>query len=207
LWRAFAEDALPQAAAFARAGGHAVVWVHGRRSRAAWLLLPCDRRGQARPLSRWVMLMFGRRTYGLVRSRPAQGVGLLRVPRRFEPDVVTWCDRDAGWRGATRQLTLDCTSCGACCRGCRPVLRPSDLARWRAAGRADLAGRAFTRRSAGVVFLRLRETDNACVHLDGARCTIYPLRPFVCRLFPVGCEGCLEARRQTFGIDDRAAAP
>jgi Fe-S-cluster containining protein len=149
--------------------------------------------------------MFRRRSYGLVRSRPASGLALLRVPRACEPDVVTWCERDEAWPGSTRSIALDCTACGACCHGCRPVLRPDDLARWRAAGRPDLLGRRYVRRSGGVSVLGMRAADGACVHLNGARCDIYPIRPMVCRFFPMGSEGCLEARRLHFGLVDGRA--
>jgi hypothetical protein len=205
LWRAFPEAELASGAAFVRAGGHAAVSVEGRAAPAIWLLLPCGADGTLPALSRWVVLMLGRRTYSIVRSAPARGLALLRVPRRFESKVSAWCDRDAHWTGSTRTISLDCTSCGACCVGCRPVLGPPDITRWRRAGRADLARRSYTRRHGGFLMLRLRESDNACVHLDGRSCGIYPLRPYVCRVFPVGCEGCLDARRLELGIVDGAA--
>ena len=202
LWRAFPESSFPAAVRHVQAGGNAVVWEEVRAAERAWLLLPCEPDGSVRPLSHWTILMFGRRSYGLVRSPDARGLALLRVPRRFEADVEAWCVRDAAWRGATRRIALDCTACGACCHGCRPVLRPGDLQRWRTAGRRDLLTRRYVRRSGGALVLRQRESGGACVHLRGARCDIYPLRPLVCRIFPVGSEGCLEARRLRFGLVD-----
>ena len=204
LWRAFPEESLTGAAAFVRAGGHGVVWAPGRARPAAWLLLPCGTDGTLSPLSQWVVMILGRRTYALVSSRPARGLALLRVPRRFEQRVSGWCERDETWPGATRTIALDCTACGACCVGCRAVLRPPDLTRWHRAGRTDLAARSYIRRQNGRLLLRLRDSDNACVHLDQKSCGIYPLRPYVCRIFPVGSEGCLDARRIVLGAVDGA---
>ena len=204
VWRAFPEDSLTRAAAFVRAGGHGVVWAPGRARPAAWLLLPCGADGILPPLSEWVVLMLGRQTYGVVRSRPARGLGLLRVPRHYESKVSAWCERDRSWLGATRTISLDCTTCGVCCIGCRPVIQPSDVKRWHRDGRADLGARNYVRRQGGKLLLRMRNNDNACVHLDQKRCGIYPLRPNVCRIFPVGCEGCLDARRLELDIVDGA---
>jgi uncharacterized protein len=204
LWRAFPEDSLTHAAAFVRAGGHGVVWAPGRARPAAWLLLPCGPDGILAPLSLWVVILLGRRTYGVVRSRPARGLALLRVPRRSEQRVSDWCARDQTFVGATRTIALDCTACGACCVGCRPILRPPDVTRWRRAGRADLAAPSYIRRQGGRLLLRLSDTDHSCVHLDQKRCGIYPLRPYVCRIFPVGSEGCLDARRIVLGAVDGA---
>lgn len=200
LWKAFSEGSLARAAAFARAGGHAVVWAPGRRP-SAWVLMPCTTVGVSE-LSRWVLVLFGRRTYGKVRRAPARGLALIRVSRRFERHVSAFCHRDSRWRGATRTMTLDCTSCGACCHDCRPQLLPSDLTRFRRAGRIDLANRQNTRQYRGKRVIRLRPIDQACIHLDGCRCSIYPIRPYACRVFPVGCESCLKARADALHIVD-----
>lgn len=201
LWRAFPEASLVRAAAFARAGGHAVIWAPARRLPAAWLLMPCTKDGLS-PLSRWVLVLLGRRSYGEVQVEPAKGLALIKVARRFHPRLAAWCHRDAHWRAATRTITLDCTSCGACCHNCRAMLLPPDLTRWRKAGRADLAGGRYIRRSRGQLVIRLRPTDQGCVHLDGRLCGIYPLRPYACRIFPPGSESCLSARRSVFGLVD-----
>ena len=202
VWKAFPEASLSRAAAFARAGGHAVVWEPGHTP-SAWLLMPCTKAGLSE-LSRWVLVLLGRRTFGKVRGAPARGLALIRVPRRFQSRVAAWCHRDSRWRGATRAIALECTSCGACCHGCRPTLLPPDLTRWRKAGRLDLASRRYTRKSQGHLIIRLRPVDNGCVHLDGRRCGIYPLRPYACSIFPPGCESCLSVRATTFGIVDGA---
>jgi Fe-S-cluster containining protein len=194
---------LVRAAAFARAGGHAVIWAPARRSPAAWLLMPCTKDGLPL-LSRWVLVLLGRRTYGEVQVEPAKGLALIKVARRFHPRLAAWCHRDSHWRAATRPLTLDCMSCGACCHNCRPALLPPDLTRWRKADRADLGAGRYVRRIGGQLVIRLRPADHGCVHLDGRRCGIYPLRPYACRIFPPGCESCLGARRAVFGIVDGA---
>jgi Fe-S-cluster containining protein len=200
VWRRFSESSLAAAAAFARAGGHAVVSVPGR-PRPVWLLMPCTTAGLS-PLSRWVLVLLGRRTYGEVRTSPAKGLALIRVARRFEARVADWCQRDSRWRTATRTLELECTACGACCRHCHPALLPPDLTRWRKAGRFELADLEHTDEHRGHRVIRLRPVDDRCIHLEGTRCGIYSIRPYACRVFPPGCESCLSARTEAFGTID-----
>jgi uncharacterized protein len=200
LWKAFQETSLPRAAAFARAGGHAVVWAADQPP-SAWLLMPSTK-DRLSELSRWALVLLGRSTFGRVRRAPARGLALIRVPRRFESRVAAWCHRDSQWRGATRAIALECTTCGACCHHCHPAVLGSDLARWRKAGRLDLANRRNTSQYHGHRVIRLRPVDQACLHLDGQQCSIYAIRPYACRVFPPGCESCLMARREVFGIVD-----
>ncbi len=95
---------------------------------------------------------------------------------------------------------LDCTTCGACCRAGEGsmLLVDEDLARWRGAGRPDLAART----APGHFGLRAFPTtaEGACVHLttpEGrAICSIYELRADVCRQFQAGSWQCLEFRRE-----------
>lgn len=181
-----------------------MVWAPGRTP-VAWLLMPCAKDGLS-PLSRWVLVLLGRRSYGEVQVEPAKGLALIRVARRFHRRLAGWCHRDAAWRGATRAITLECTTCGACCHNCRATLLPPDLTKWRKVGRDDLAGRRFIRHSRGQLIIRLRPADQGCVHLDGRRCGIYPLRPYACRIFPAGSESCLGARLSEFGIVDGTPA-
>jgi Fe-S-cluster containining protein len=201
LWRSYSQRFIANAAAHVRAGGHALLWRPGPSSPVAWMLLPLDAEGDMPLMATWSMLALEKRRFDVVRRGPARGLATMRIPRDYETAVEGWCERDAMWPGATREIELDCVTCAACCRNNRVQLEPEDYALWRANDRKDLAGRAYTRRRDGQVLLRLR-TDGACVHLQGALCDIYPLRPDACRVFPAGSEPCLESRREEFGAND-----
>jgi hypothetical protein len=198
LWRSFTQRFLANAAAHVRAGGHAMVWRPGPTKPVAWMLLPCGPEGEITELGLWSMLSLNKRNYEVIDSGPAKGLATMRIPRDYEAAVEAWCERDSKWPGATREIELDCVACSACCRANRVVLDDDDFARWRAAGRDDLRGRAYTRTSKGAVVLRLK-ADKTCVHLNGTLCGIYTLRPDNCSLFPAGSEPCLQSRLEEFG--------
>jgi hypothetical protein len=198
LWKAFTERKLLAAARHVRAGGHALVWAEGPAAPIAWMLLPCDPEGIS-DLAWMSMLAVGRRRYAIVRSAPAEGLALARVPRRHEAKVVRWCERDAGSSGAMQPIELDCTACAACCHHARVEIGIRDRGRWRRGGRGDLSAPRWLRRSEGKTVLRQREQTAACVHLEGTLCGIYELRPDACRAFVPGSEPCLSARRARFG--------
>jgi Fe-S-cluster containining protein len=102
--------------------------------------------------------------------------------------------------------------CGACCantdenraEGFRDYVQvfPRDaLAR-----RGDLLGVYAVRNKRGEIHLRL-DTEDRCVALEGVlgdrvRCSLYALRPEVCKRVEAGSEECLRARRER-GIDPR----
>ncbi len=69
-------------------------------------------------------------------------------------------------------------ACDACCHGTELGLLDEDLARLEAAGH-----RGFCRMD-GEGYLRLRNRDGHCVFLARGRCTVYPIRPDGCRLYP-----------------------
>ncbi|NLE46992.1 MAG: YkgJ family cysteine cluster protein [Sandaracinaceae bacterium] len=100
---------------------------------------------------------------------------------------------------------LDCLECGVCCRTGRDgtILIPeSDLIRWRAIGREDLA-QAIQPGHFGEVAFATRE-DGSCVHLGTPEsenaCSIYEIRGTTCREFERGSPQCREFRRD-FGLE------
>ena len=81
----------------------------------------------------------------------------------------------------------DCTACANCCRHTIVDVSPAEI-RVIAAflGIADeQVIQMYTDRASGSPSSRvLRNTDNACVFLDGNLCMIYEARPLACRNFP-----------------------
>jgi Fe-S-cluster containining protein len=142
-----------------------------------------------------------------VKEGPALGLAWARASRRYVRAVLDWCERDSVHEGATREVTFDCVTCAACCHDADVLLSKEDLARWKAAGRQDLAGRSYVKRARdGKVTLRFAESGR-CQHLlADRRCGIYELRPDNCRAFVVGSEACLSARDETLGLRDGAEA-
>ncbi len=100
--------------------------------------------------------------------------------------------------------SLDCLTCGACCRtghDGRILIPEEDLVRWRRIGRHDIA-QAIQPGHFGLDAFATRE-DGSCVHLGTASepngCRIYEDRGTTCREFERGSWQCLEFRRD-FGI-------
>ncbi|MDC3955641.1 YkgJ family cysteine cluster protein [Polyangium jinanense] len=203
VWRRFRPRRLSRAAAHVRAGGFAAI-VDDRDS--VQILLGLTEAGKLTELGLCALLTLEQRRFQRVKTGPAAGLALVRVRPRFRPAVLDWCARDTLYEGPTRTMPLDCTTCAACCHGADVRLDAHDLARFRAAGRRDLAGRAYVKRSRdGRVTLRLAD-DGRCQLLGpDKRCTIYEIRPGDCRAFVAGSEACLSARRETLGLRDGAA--
>ncbi len=94
---------------------------------------------------------------------------------------------------------LDCTRCGACCKGLTVALGPEDEARLSAdevlsLTRFDEASlRRFLVQRPGGACVALREEDGRFL------CSIYERRPAACREFENGSRRCLELR-ETRGI-------
>ena len=68
---------LEQAAAWVRAGGHAVVWIAPRKAR---LVFTRPRKGDETDLGRWAVLDMGRTDYRVARHGPFQGMAYMAVP-------------------------------------------------------------------------------------------------------------------------------
>ncbi len=77
--------------------------------------------------------------------------------------------------------------CNGCTRCCYKHIQLNPYEITRLAHNRGLDSRAFllAYTEAGGSVLK-RRSDNACVFLDGHRCSVHPDRPLVCRLYPLG---------------------
>lgn len=193
---------MARAAAHVRAGGHAAVTLEDGR---VDVLLTVDGDGRLTELGQWALLSIEHTRWRRVKDGPAEGLGTARIEGRYAGSVLDWCERDSVHEGSTREVSLDCLDCAACCHDADVQLEERDLARWREAGRADLLARGYVRRARdGKVTLRFAPSGR-CQHLaDDLRCRIYALRPFNCSVFVIGSEACLAAREDTRGLRDGA---
>jgi len=99
--------------------------------------------------------------------------------------------------------SFKCLGCSKCCRGLTvPVVR-LDLARWLSLGLYWLAalvvrveGLQALRAGSTLVYALPKRSDGSCLLLQGFRCSIYPVRPLVCMLFPFA----YSARRDDIGL-------
>jgi uncharacterized protein len=202
--RSFTRPHSQRAAAWVRAGGHAVVWIAPRKAR---LVFPRPKDGDESDLGWWSALDLGRSDFLIARSGPFAGLGLIAIPHDCYSIVRDRAVRDSIHAGPTREMDLDCLECGACCRDNRVELEEQDLERFAQAGRSDLARAPYARLDDGKIVLILRR-DKRCKHLaDDNRCGIYPIRPDACSTFPAGSECCLSSREEELGITDGAPSP
>lgn len=202
--RSFRAPHLAEAAAWVRAGGHAVVWMSPRKCR---LFFARPRKGDEFDLGWWSVADLGRTEYSVARRGPLAGMAFAKVPHDCYFIVRDRIVRDSIYPRAARALRLDCMSCAACCESNRVEIDDDDVARFERAGRGDCARPPYARREKdGRVVLVLRR-DGRCRHLrDDNRCGIYDIRPSSCSTFPPGSECCLSSREEQFGIVDGATA-
>ena len=195
VWRKFHERFTTRAAAWVRAGGHAVVY---RDDGDLTLLLGTTEHGELTEAALWSILAVEQHRSRVLRDGPAKGLRAAHVQPHAEWAVIDWCERDSGFEAPTRVLHLDCLACAACCHDANVLLDEEDLERFRDAGRADLTTSRFIKRSRdGKRHLRFLK-ESACQHLHtDNKCQIYELRPYNCRVFPAGSEACLAAREST----------
>jgi Fe-S-cluster containining protein len=201
--RSFKWPHLEQAAAWVRAGGHAVVWLAPNKAR---LVFRRPTKGDIGDLGKWSALDMGRTDWLVAREGPFQGMAFLKVPHDCYGIVRARATRDSIHPEATRAIELDCLECGACCKDNRVELDDDDVARFEKGGRADLARPPYAKRDDGKLVLVLAP-DKRCKHLaDDNKCGIYALRPEACSSFPVGSECCLSSREEEMGILDGLAS-
>jgi Fe-S-cluster containining protein len=201
--RSFKWPFLDEAAAWVRAGGHAVVWIAPRKAR---LVFAKPAPGDEHDMGYWSALDIGQTEYATAKRGPFAGMAFVRVPHDCYSIVRDRVVRDSVHPGPTRAIKLDCLACGACCKDNRVELDGRDIARFEQGGRSDLARPPYARREDGVVVLVLRR-DKRCKHLaDDNRCDIYALRPGACSTFPVGSECCLSSREEELDVIDGARA-
>jgi hypothetical protein len=201
--RSYSARFVDEAAAWVRAGGHAVVWIAPRKAR---FVFTRPRKGDENDLGWWSALDLGRSDLSVARRGPFAGMAFIRIPHDCYTIVRERVVRDSIHPGPTRRMHLDCLACGACCRDNRVELEEEDVARFERAGRGELARPPYARRDDGTIVLVLRKDKN-CKHLGGDnRCAIYSIRPDACSTFPAGSECCLSSREEELGIVDGATA-
>lgn len=153
----------------------------------AWLVVPRFGRDDQTDLGRWAILDLGKPTYGVARRGALRGLVTTPVPKDALDVVRDRATRDSIHAGPRRSVTLDCRTCGACCRDNDIVLTDKD------------------RRRLGRVRLRLLPSGR-CNQLGAHNtCRIYDSRPDACRDFPPGSECCLFSREEELGIFDGLA--
>jgi len=194
LWRSFEKSQLRAAAKHALAGGIAVV------KEDRWRLL-----GDAGPpgedlplLVDWAIRAVEASKWEEIAEGPAKGCVEAPITRTWRARVTEWIERDRAFEGATSETRFDCMKCAACCRDNKVVLDPDDIERFRAAGRTDLIKRTSKK---GIVRLLplVRTKDKSCIHLaKDLKCSIYAVRPFMCRDFPAGTEQCMTSREEVW---------
>ena len=193
LWRGFVlSDPNIEAVAHAHQGGISVI-----RGKPHWRLRGYAPGPAGTPLPEfvdWAIRAVEAVRFKRVESDLVDAV----IPRAWHERVEEWIVRDLPFDGSTALIHFDCMKCGACCFDNRVELEAQDLARFRAAGRDDLLRRVS--RQQGKLLLPLARTkDKPCVHLKKLACTIYEVRPGLCRDFPVGTENCLSSREELYG--------
>lgn len=200
--RSFERKHTKEAAAHVRAGGHAVVWEAKAR---ALLVFRAPAKDDPDDFGAWAVYDLGKSRWQVHESGVWKGLATARVPRDCHWIVKRRSERDSIHPGATRTLELECTTCAACCRDNEVFLEKEDIARFKAAGRGELAKPPFAKRHDGRLMLTLLP-NKRCRHLRrNLRCGIYEIRPHSCSEFPKGSECCLFAREDAFNVTDGLA--
>ncbi|MEZ4407125.1 MAG: hypothetical protein R3A52_11685 [Polyangiales bacterium] len=195
VWRSYDPRWVANAAAHARAGGHALV----REAPRWWVLLPSGDDGSIPELTAWALMDARLGALSTVTSGPAAGMLRVTVPVGARSLVEGWCERDAGVATSTSPVDFDCRACAMCCRRNRALVDDDDIEAWRAVGRAELATEAYLRTVRGRRALRvLRGGD--CVHLRGERLRDLRAAARELRGLPDGQRGCLSSREEA-GLD------
>lgn len=88
--------------------------------------------------------------------------------------------------GRTTRFGFECRACSRCCYHKRIQINPFEAAAL--AGSLGIATERFHRErtEAGKGIYLARRDDGACTFLGPAGCTVHPVRPLVCRLYPLG---------------------
>ena len=204
MWRSFTPKFFDRAVAHVKAGGHAAILESKTR---VILLMGADAKGEITEEGRWSVLALEQQRFHRIKEGAAKGLFSARVQRHAIDAALDWVERDSIHPEATRKLVFDCLDCGACCTDANVILYPDDLERFDDGGHPELKGKAYIKRGKdGKLRLRFLP-DGRCQHLlTDLRCRIYPMRPFNCRVVPVGSEACLAARESTLGLRDGAPA-
>lgn len=174
-----------EAAAWAKRGGHAVVF--GKQVHL-YFRVPEEKDD----LGRWAALDL-RARWRRVTKGIFHGLARARVPVRSIEIARTWCTRDAIHPGPLREIDLDCLACAACCKHNRVELSRRDRRR---------VGELPVERKGGKIVLALAKNGHCVALRRDNTCRIYEARPDACREFPPASEGCLFAREMELGVVD-----
>jgi uncharacterized protein len=101
--------------------------------------------------------------------------------------------------------SIDCTSCGNCCRVATTQIQDRDaerLARFLGMRLNDFL-RDYTVESADEGRI-LKRTENGCVFLEGTMCSVYEARPQTCEYFPHLVKGAGSLVSRMWHMPDRA---
>lgn len=203
--RSFPREDAHRAAAHVRAGGHAVLWETESR---AQLVFSKPKKGDPDDFGLWAIYDLGKSRWRLETDGPLEGLATSRVPRDCLWIARRRAERDSVHRGARRKIAFDCTECAACCQDNEVVLQPDDIARFKQAGRGELAKSPYAKRHQdGRVILTLLASKRCRHLLPSNHCGIYEIRPHACSEFPMGSECCLFAREDILGIHDGRVLP
>jgi len=89
-----------------------------------------------------------------------------------------------------------CLRCGACCRSLYPLILLSDIELWVREGAWHILEAVVVRGAEGSLrrlgvekCFTFRRRGGSCYFYRGGLCSIYELRPMVCRLFPFSYAG------------------
>jgi Fe-S-cluster containining protein len=202
LVRSFQPKYAKEAAAHVRAGGHAVVWE--KKDRAV-LVFARPEEGDEDDFGAWAVYDMGKWRWKVEKTGALRGLATTLVPRDCLWIVRRRTERDAIHPGSKRKVAFDCTRCAACCQDNEVILQEADVARFKKAGRGDLAKPPYAKRHKdGRLILTLLDSKR-CRHLaKDNRCNIYEIRPHPCSEFPMGSECCLFAREDILKIHDGA---
>jgi len=208
--RSFDSKYTKEAAAHARAGGHAVVWTRkpdarGKVEARAVLVFREPADGDIADLGRWSVYDLGKSRWKIAEDGALKGLATTLVPRDCHWIVKRRAERDAIHPGPTRKVAFDCLACGSCCQDNEVVLEKVDLQRFVDGGRRDLTKPPLAKRDAEGRLLLTLLANKRCRHLGATNlCGIYEIRPDACSEFPMGSECCLFAREDLLGLVDGA---
>ena len=90
-------------------------------------------------------------------------------------------------------LNFECKQCAECCRNIQElILLEKDIARIK----NFLNSNDFYFEKNGIAYLKLKG-DKGCIFLEGQKCSIYQVRPTVCKAFPLQ----LDVRRRVWVLN------
>ncbi|MFO0677779.1 MAG: YkgJ family cysteine cluster protein [Polyangiaceae bacterium] len=203
--RSFKAPFAAEAAAWARSGGHSVLWETPSRAR---LVMRKPSVPDMEDVGFWSILDLGGTRYTMQTKGALRGLATFVVPKDCHHVVIRRAERDSEHRGPTRKVSFDCLACGACCRDNEVIVYADDEERLVDGGHADVTKPPYARRRKdGKLVLTMAKATNACHHLGPKdnMCGIYEARPDACRDFPMGSECCMFAREDELELYDGVA--